>query len=218
MKILLLEDDVILNELISEYLEEKGFEVIVAFDGYEALDLIKEHSIDILLLDVGVPKLSGFELLEYLKDIGINTPTIYITSLSSAKDLEKAFHIGCDDYIKKPFELKELEVRIQYLIKTHKLNLEEFQFQNGALYNFESKSITIDGNNYTLSQKEAQILEYFIQNSNRVISLDELVANIWEFDTAPTYATIRTYIKNLRKILGKDLLTTLKGVGYKFTV
>ena len=218
MKILLLEDDIILSELITEFLVELGYDVVVCFEGYEALDLIKEHSIDILLLDVGVPNLNGFELLEYLKDIGINTPTIFITSLSSVKDLEKAFDIGCDDYIKKPFELKELEVRLNYLIKTHNLNLQEFQFKNGALYNFYLKSVTSEEKAYNLSQKEAQILEYFIQNRNRVISLDELVSNIWEFDTAPTYATIRTYIKNLRKILGKDLLTTLKGVGYKFEV
>jgi len=218
MKILLLEDDVILNELIAEYLEELGYEVVVAYDGYEALDLLKEHTIDIILLDVGVPNLNGFELLEYLKSIGITTPAIFITSLNSAKDLEKAYNIGCDDYIKKPFELKELEVRIHYLIKTHNLNLQEYQFQNGALYNFDLKTITHHGKNYNLSQKEAQILEYFIQNSNRVVSLDELVSNIWEFDTAPTYSTIRTYIKNLRKILGKEILTTLKGVGYKFEV
>ncbi len=218
MKILLLEDDIILSELITEFLEELGYEVVVGFEGYEALDLIKEHSIDILLLDVGVPNLNGFELLEYLKDIGINTPTIFITSLNSAKDLEKAFNIGCDDYIKKPFELKELEVRLNHLIKARNLNIQEFRFKNGSIYNFNLKSINSEEKIYNLSQKETQILEYFIQNRNRVISLDELVSNIWEFDTAPTYATIRTYIKNLRKILGKDLLTTLKGIGYKFEI
>jgi len=217
MKVLLLEDDVILNELISEFLEEKGFDVIVAFDGYEALDLIKEHNIDILLLDVGVPNLNGFELLEYLKSIGMNILVIYITSLNSAKDIEKAFNIGCDDYIKKPFELKELEVRLNYLIKSRNLDIKEFKFKNGAIYDFDLKVIKIDNKTFSISQKEAQILEYFIQNSNRVVALDELVSNIWDIDNAPTYATIRTYIKNLRKILGKDLLTTLKGVGYKFS-
>ena len=218
MNILLLEDDVILNELIEEYLIELGFNVVVAFDGYEALDLIKEHSFDMLLLDVGVPNLNGFELLEYLKSIDMNIPVIYITSLNSAKDIEKAFNIGCDDYIKKPFELKELEVRINHLIKNRNLDIKEFTFKNGAIYNFDLKLIKKDDKSYNLSQKEAQILEYFIQNRNRVISLDEIVSNIWDIENAPTYATIRTYVKNLRKILGKDLITTLKGVGYKFTV
>ena len=218
MNILLLEDDTILNELIEEYLEELGHKVISAYDGYEALDLLKEHNIDILLLDVGVPNLNGFEFLEYIKDIGINIPAIYITSLNSAKDIEKAFNIGCDDYIKKPFELKELEVRINHLAKRCNLNLKEFKFKNGAIYNYHSKDIKIDNKLFSLSQKEAQILEYFIQNRNKIVSLDEISSNIWGFDSAPTYSTIRTYIKNLRKILGKDLLTTLKGVGYKFEI
>ena len=85
-------------------------------------------------------------------------------------------------------------------------------------YSFDLRALKSESESYDLTQKEAQILEYFIKNSNRVISLDELVSNIWDMDSAPTYATIRTYIKNLRKILGKDLLTTLKGVGYKFEI
>jgi len=218
MNILLLEDDVILSELIEEFLTELGYSVVTAFEGYEALDLIKEHRFDILLLDVGVPNLNGFELLSYLKEIDVNIPSIYITSLSSAKDVEKAFNIGCDDYIKKPFELKELEVRINYLTKMHNLDIKEYKFTNGFVYNFDLKALKSESESYDLTQKEAQILEYFIKNSNRVVSLDELVSNIWDMDSAPTYATIRTYIKNLRKILGKDLLTTLKGVGYKFEI
>ena len=218
MNILLLEDDVILSELIEEHLVELGYSVVTAFEGYEALDLIKEHKFDILLLDVGVPNLNGFELLSYLKEVDVNIPAIYITSLSSAKDVEKAFNIGCDDYIKKPFELKELEVRINYLTKMHNLDIKEYKFSNGFVYNFDLKALKSDSESYDLTQKEAQILEYFIKNSNRVVSLDELVSNVWDMDSAPTYATIRTYIKNLRKILGKDLLTTLKGVGYKFEI
>ncbi len=218
MNILLLEDDVILSELIEEFLRELGYLVDLAYDGYEALDLIKENSYDILLLDVGVPELNGFELLEYLKEIDINIPTIYITSLNSAKDVERAFGIGCDDYIKKPFELKELEVRLKYLIKVHKLDIKEYSFKNGFVYNFELKSLKRGDEIYNLTHKEALILEYFIKNPNKIVSLDELVSNIWDMDEIPTYATIRTYIKNIRKILGKDLLTTLKGVGYKFEI
>ena len=218
MHILLLEDDIILSELIEEFLIDIGYSVSCAYDGYEALDLIRDNSFDILLLDVGVPNLNGFELLKYLKEIDINIPAIYITSLSSAKDVEEAFNIGCDDYIKKPFELKELQVRLDYLKKMHKLDIKEYKFNNGSVYNFDLKTITKDDKEISLTLKEAQILEYFLKNSNRVVSLDELCSNIWGLENAPTYSTIRTYIKNLRKILGKDLLTTLKGVGYKFEI
>ena len=218
MKIFLLEDDTILCELIEEYLKELGFSVEVAYDGYEALDLINNTRFDLLILDVGVPNLNGFELLKYLKDIGINIPTIYITSLNTAKDIEKAFNIGCDDYIKKPFELKELEVRINHLLKRLNLDIEKFKFSEQIFYNFSLKSINKEGKNYNLSPKEAQILEYFIQNQNRFISLEELSSNIWSLETPPAYSTIRTYIKNLRKILGKEILVTRKGVGYKFEI
>jgi len=111
-----------------------------------------------------------------------------------------------------------LQVRLDYLKKTHKLDIQNFKFNNGCVYNFDLKTITKDSEQIALTLKEAQILEYFLKNSNRVVSLDELCSNIWGMQEAPTYATIRTYIKNLRKILGKDLLTTLKGVGYKFEI
>lgn len=216
MNILLLEDDIILSELIEEFLLAQGHSVTVAYEGYEALEFIEKKSFDLLLLDVGVPNLNGFELLSYLKSTSVTTPAIYITSLSSAKDVERGFQIGCDDYIKKPFELKELQVRINYVAKMHKIDRSEYRFKNGALYNFDLKVVKIGDKEYTLPLKEAQILEYFLQNSNRVLSLDELSSNIWEVQEAPTYATIRTYIKNLRKLLGKDLFTTLKGMGYRF--
>ena len=218
MRVLLLEDDMILSELIEEYLQKRGFEVEAVFDGYEALDLIHSKRFDLLLLDVGVPNLNGFELLEYLKNIGVNIPTIYITSLHRAKDIEKAFNIGCDDYIKKPFELKELEVRINHLKKRLHLDEQKFKLDENLFYDFSLKLLVKDGKNYRLSPKEAQILEYFIQNKNRLISLEELSTNIWDMQNPPTYATIRTYIKNLRKVLGKDILVTQKGVGYQFRI
>ncbi len=218
MDILLLEDDLILSELIEEFLLQKGHRVWVAYDGLEALELIEGQQFDLLLLDVGVPNLNGFELLEYLKATNITTPAIYITSLSSANDIERAFSIGCDDYIKKPFDLKELEVRLNYLAKVLKLERNEFRFKNGYLYNFDLKKIINNQEQFDITLKEAQILEYFIKHPNRLISLDELSSNIWSSNEAPTYSTIRTYIKNIRKILGKDILTTLKGAGYKFEV
>ncbi len=218
MKILLLEDDMILSEVIQEYLIELDFDVDIAYEGYEALDMISNKRYDLLILDVGVPNLNGFELLEYLKDVNINIPAIYITSLNTAKDIEKAFNIGCDDYIKKPFELKELEVRINHLKKRLNLGSDRLKLTNNILYDFTIKAIIKENKEYHLSPKEALILEYFIKNQKRFISLEELSSNVWSLENTPTYATIRTYIKNLRKLLGKELLVTRKGVGYKFEI
>jgi len=116
-KILLLEDDLNLSDTVCDYLEEKGFEVICVYDGEEALSSIYENSFDLLLLDVNVPIKNGFQVLKEIIKDGNNTPAIYITSLNSVDSLEQGYSSGCDDYIRKPFEIKELLLRVQTLIK-----------------------------------------------------------------------------------------------------
>ncbi len=218
MKILLLEDDMILSELVEEFLTERGDEVHKAYDGHEALELIEKETFDLMLLDVGVPYLDGFEFLEYIRDVSIQTPVLFITSLSGAKDVEKAFSLGCDDYLKKPFDLKELEVRIAHVKRIYGLDRKEVDLGEGYHYDYGEKAIVHADTKTPLAQKEAKILEYMIQHKNRVISLEELTANIWQFEEAPSYATIRTYIKNLRKLLPQEKIVTLKGVGYKLAI
>ena len=217
MKILLLEDDIILNELVEEFLISINHEVNCQFDGLEALSTIDENSFDLLLLDVGIPSLSGFELLTELRERKNNTPTIFLTSLSDIKSLEKGFAIGCDDYIKKPFDLKELEIRINYLKVVKQIDLQEIITINSKYkYDFTTFTVIEDDKKTVLSQKESKILEYFVKNKNRIISFEEIISNIWEYDTTPSNATIRTYIKNLRKVLDEKIITTVKGLGYKF--
>ena len=116
-KILLLEDDLNLSDTVCDYLEEKGFEVICVYDGEEALSSIYENRFDLLLLDVNVPIKNGFQVLKEIRKDGNNTPAIYITSLNSVDSLEQGYSSGCDDYIRKPFELKELLIRIQTILK-----------------------------------------------------------------------------------------------------
>lgn len=217
MKILLLEDDIILNELVEEFLISIGHEVVCEYDGLEALSTIDEESFDLLLLDVGIPSLSGFELLEELRKRKNLTPTIFLTSLSDIKSLEKGFSLGCDDYIKKPFELKELEIRINHIKLVKQIDIQEvLPINNKYKYDFSSCTIIENDKKTTLSKKESKILEYFLKNKNRIISFEEMTSNLWKYDTTPSNATIRTYIKNLRKILDEDTIITVKGLGYKF--
>ena len=217
MRILLLEDDVILNELIEEFLVGLGYEVHSFYDGQEALDTIYDESFDLLLLDVGVPSLDGFSVLKSIKEIKIDIPTIFITSLNATDDLQKGFDIGCDDYIKKPFELKELEIRINHIKKIkHIESFDTVKFGLNIEYDFLNHKIIKEQQSFVLSNKEAKIFEYFIKHKNRIISLEELVSNIWEYDATPSNATIRTYIKNLRKIVGEEIIETIKGTGYRF--
>lgn len=219
MKILLLEDDVILNELIEEFLCSLQHDVVCEYDGLEAIDTIYNNHFDLLLLDVGVPSLSGFELLETLRDAKINVPAVFITSLSSLESLQEGFDLGCDDYIKKPFELKELELRINNIKRINKIDTNDIiQISNNIKYDFDNKMIIKDNNKITLANKEGQILAFFLKNKNRIISVDELCNNIWEYETTPSIATVRTYIKNLRKMLDSNMIVTVKGLGYKFEI
>jgi len=216
MKILLLEDDVILQEIIEEFLTEQEYEVESFFDGAKALDAIGTSRYDMLLLDVNVPTINGFEILTYLRDIGNTTPAIYITSLSGVNDLKKGFDLGADDYLRKPFELVELQARIEHIVKLYKLEV-EIEF-DGMKFIPKAHQILLNDVVIDLRQKEAQVLEYFVRNSGKIISCDEIIENVWDDGHVPTHATIRTYIKNLRKMFDKDYFENIKGEGYRFNI
>jgi len=216
MKILLLEDDIVLQEIIEEYLRENNYEVEAFFDGEKALDAIGVGSYDILLLDVNVPNIDGFEILSYLRDIGNTTPVIYITSLSGVENLKKGFDLGADDYLKKPFDLEELNARIRHIAKLYSLE-EEIEF-DGMKFIPKAHQIITEEGAIEIRQKEAQILAYFIHNKGKIISNDEIIENIWGNEQIPTHATIRTYIKNLRKLFDKDYFSNTKGEGYRFNI
>jgi DNA-binding response OmpR family regulator len=216
MKILLLEDDVILQDIMEEYLLETGYEVESFFDGEKALDAIGSSNYDMLLLDVNVPNIDGFEILSYLRDIGNTTPAIYITSLAGIDDLKKGFDLGADDYLKKPFDLEELNARIQRIMKVHRLQ-EEIEF-DGMKFIPRAHQIIMQDKVIDMRQKEAQVLEYFVRNEGKIISCDEIIENVWDDESVPTHATIRTYIKNLRKMFTKEYFDNIKGEGYRFNI
>lgn len=217
MKILLLEDDFILNEILLEFLESQNYTVVSVFDGLEAQNIAYEQLFDLFILDVNVPSLNGFSFLKELRLRNINTPAIFITSLNSTEDLKKGFESGCDDYIKKPFELQELDLRINNIKRLFNIeNNSEISIGTNITYNVNTFELNNNGIKTTLPKKEAKILEYFINNENKIISSDELSVNIWSYEEYPLSSTIRTYIKNLRKLLGEESISTLKGVGYRF--
>lgn len=212
MKILLLEDDEILNEIIEEFLLSLGFGVDSCFDGESAQESIFSKKYDLLVLDVNVPSIDGFSLVKNLRECSILTPAIFITSLNTTKDLERGFAVGGDDYIKKPFELDELKIRINNIKRVHKID------DSSSLEIFEG--VAFDPKNFSLggvkiSQKESKILEFFLKKRDEVVSNEELLSNVWSYEDAPSATTLRTYIKNLRKVLGSEAIETIKGIGYR---
>ena len=217
-KILLLEDDVNLNETIEEFLVENSFDVTCAFDGQSAGDLIYENAFDLLLLDVNVPSPNGFELLKSSRDRGDTTPAIYITSLNSTQDLSKGFESGCDDYVRKPFALEELLLRINNILKRnffHNPN-ETLEIDQEFSYDIKADELLRSGAHVALHNKEKLLLKLFLQHANEQVSHEVINEHLWSYEEESSDTALRTYIKNLRKILGKDRIVSIKRYGYKF--
>lgn len=217
MKILLLEDDPILSDIMFDHLSENGFDVTLCKDGDFALEKIDEKNFDLFIFDINVPAKSGIDVLKIAREYHKNTPTILITAYQDIEHLKKGFIAGCDDYIKKPFELEELDHRIENIKR--KFNIETNQaivLEDGVLFDISKRYIIKDDKTHKLSQKECQVLNYLINNQKRVVSNEELVQNIWQFDEMPSDATLRVYIKNLRLILGYKKIRTIRGIGYCF--
>ncbi|HIP51280.1 MAG TPA: response regulator transcription factor [Campylobacterales bacterium] len=217
MKIFLLEDDLMLSEVIVEHLEDYDHKVTTLYDGVAAEDLLFEEKFDLLLLDVNVPLLSGFELLKNLRKSGNNTPAIFITSMNTSQDVLEGFELGANDYLKKPFEMIELKARIDYIKRQFKIDeTDVFEISDKLSYDFSRYILKRENKELKLSKKEGEFLAYFLQHRGEVLSADELMVNVWSYDTAPSSATLRTYIKTLRKHLGEGSISTIRGVGYVF--
>lgn len=215
-QILLVEDDETLSELISEYLSEQGYDVTVRADAKAALDTAYERKFDILILDVKLPKGDGFSLLRELRRLGDDTPAIFTTSLNALQDLEIGYKSGCDDYLKKPYELKELLLRIQILIKrkfSH-LNDEFIELNDGYKFYPSSKTLRQNGQIINLSNKESELLALFLENKNALLSKETIFEKIWNYGEEPSELSLRVYVKNLRRILGKDAIVNRRGDGY----
>ncbi len=218
-KILLLEDDVNLNETVTEFLTEQGHEIVSVYDGYEAQEKLYESKYDILLLDVNTPGINGFELLKEARGEDVVAPAIFITSLDSVDDLEKGFESGCDDYIRKPFELKELLIRVETLLKRSFFHesKEMIQISPTIEYDIKNNALNIEGETVSLGNKESLLLKLFMKTEGEVLAHERIYKHLWDFDEEPSDTALRTYIKNLRKIIGKERIVSIKKQGYKFT-
>ena len=215
VRVLLLEDDTFLAELIKEHLTERGFVVTHFSDGEAAESALLKKCFDLLLLDVGVPGIDGFELLETLRTRRDRTPSIFITSRNSSADLKKGFEIGCDDYIKKPFEFEELDARINHLIRMYGMQREEpLTLEGDIVFEPWRHRLFVSGREVVLTPKASEILHYLLRHAGRIVSREELLQSLWSWEEAPTDATLRSYIRMLRKEVPG--IVTERGVGYGY--
>jgi len=219
-KILLLEDDTNLNETVTEFLEDEGYEVVSVYDGEEAQEKLYENRYDLLLLDINVPGLNGLDLLKESRAQGVVAPAIYITSMDSVEDLEEGFKSGCDDYIRKPFALKELKIRIETLLKRgfyHQAK-ERIMIAEDIAYDISNNELIIKDIPVSMGHKEATLLKLFVKNAGRILAHELIFDHLWGYDEEPSDSALRTYIKNLRKLIGKDRIVSIKKQGYKFII
>jgi len=215
MKILLMEDDPVLGDIIHDYLSQ-FYTTDRAFDSQEAQAIIDEERYDLFIFDINVPGKSGVELIEELRSFNDTTPAIIITAYEDVVHMKNSFDVGAHDYIKKPFDLEELQARIEHIAKVYHL-ADELTFDR-IRFNPKLHKIFDDDKEIDIRQKESAVLEYFIRNQSRIISCDELIECLWSNDNTPTHATIRTYIKNLRKLFDKEYIENIKGEGYRFNI
>ncbi len=215
MKILLLEDDPLLSKILSKHLS-LSYELSSVYDGDSALEILEEQKFDLLILDSNVPGITGLELIKELRAYNDTTPIIMITAYQDTLHLKKAFTHGCNDYIKKPFELDELDMRIANITRT--FNIEQNQLikiSEEVLFDALNNQITKEEKIFSLAKKEAELLNYLVINRTRTVSKEELTQNLWTYETMPSDATLRVYIRNLRAMIGKDSIETIRGMGYR---
>ncbi len=213
MRILLIEDDRDLNETIKEFLELSGFEVISVFDGEEGLSKAYEENFDLLIVDVKLPKINGFELVKELRKTK-NTPVIFLTSLNSQKDIEEGFLSGGDDYITKPFSLNELKLRIEAILRRVYGNSEIIKIGD-VEFDLKKEILKKNGKIVHLKPKEIKLLKLFLKNKGKILSKEEIFEEIYDLEEPNEYS-LRVFVNNLRKVFGKEKIETIKNVGYRF--
>ncbi|WP_257941979.1 two-component system response regulator [Campylobacter lari] len=217
-KILLLEDDLSLNEIISDALSDEGFKVSCVYDAQEVLEKAYEENFDLWIFDVKIPKGNGFEVLKELRESAKNTPAIFLTSLSMLDDVKQGFSSGCDDYIKKPFDVDELIIRVKNIIKRNfshqKEDLILLSTSKNISFDPLNKTLYQDKEIITLTNKEKELLSLLLKKRPHFVSIETIFNEIWSLDEEPVIMSLRVYVKNLRKILGKDLIINQRNIGY----
>lgn len=215
IKILLLEDDFLYKESIKEFLEELDFVVDDFDNGEDVLNAIFETKYDLLLLDIRVPKIDGFSLVKYVRESNIDTPIIILTSLTDIKDLSHGYTLGCNDYIRKPFDMIELKHRIEQQIKNHFQSSEDsINLQFGYKFSIKKMILSLDNIIVELTQKELELVSFLIQNRGFFVSIESLHENVWE-NKEISYADIRMCTKRIREKTNSNFIVTKRFLGYK---
>lgn len=220
LSILVVEDEKKIADALKKGLEEQQFHVEAAYDGLIAKRVLENHSFHLVILDVNLPGMNGYELCKFIRSRDEKIPVIMLTALTAINDKLEGFDAGADDYIVKPFDFKELLVRIRALLKRIYQQVQQGNILrvSDVVMNLENKEVSRSGRPISLTAKEFQLLEYLVRNRNRVVSRADIALNVWDIDFDTKTNVIDVYVNFLRKKLDKDfspkLIHTQVGMGY----
>ncbi len=217
MKVLVVDDEELIRQVIREYLEASSYEVYEAKDGIEAIHVLKESRVDLVILDIMMPNMDGYTTLKEMKEIQ-SVPVIMLSARKEEYDKLLGFELGIDDYLTKPFSPRELMARVKAVLRRGKKEPEDVYIRRDFVLNFQGHSLKIAGEEVKLTPKEYELLVYFIENEHIALSREQLLNKVWGYDFYGDDRTIDTHIKMLRNNLGKyrDWIVTVRGMGYKF--
>ncbi|MBK6547592.1 MAG: response regulator transcription factor [Arcobacter sp.] len=213
MKILLLEDELLLNNAISEYLKNIGHMVESFFDGAEVLKSI-ENGYDLLILDVNVPNIDGFSILNELNNRKIHIPTIFISAQIDIEDITRAYNLGAREYLKKPFHLGELGIKINQILKKEQNNTTHIRFSENYSYSKDKQTVYFNGEPQNLTKKQLEIIHILALNINMIVDFERFRVDVWDAENIDN-PTIRAEISRLKKSLKEDFIKNIRGLGYK---
>ena len=214
MKILIVEDEDMIREGISDYLTDCGYETIQAADGLDALEQFSNHQVALILLDIQMPKLNGLEVLSEIRKSS-QVPVLMLTAFQDEEYKMSAFAALADGYLEKPFSLSLLKVRVDAIFKRYYDTGRIFTYRDTEV-DFDSYSAKVAGQEVAVNAKELEILDYLVRNEGRALTRSQIIDAVWKMtDEVPFDRVIDVYIKELRKKLDLDCILTVRNVGYK---
>lgn len=220
MKVLIVEDEEMLNNIIAKRLKVESMTVDQCYNGEDGLDYIATSSYDVILMDIMMPKLDGHAVVRQMREDGNKTPVLFLTAKDSLQDKVSGLNLGADDYLVKPFEFDELIARIYALARRNRNQATEDIIAGPLRINGKSRTVSLNNDPITLTAKEFDLLFYLASNQNIVVSRQQILDHVWEYDYESYSNLIDVYIKDLRKKIDIDedrkLIQTVRGVGYVF--
>lgn len=215
MKILLLEDDFAYKESICEYLQNLGYDVDTAGDGLEACDKIASNVYHLFIFDIKVPEISGYEVMKYVKSLNLTTPIMIMTSLIDIDDMAIGYELGCNEYLKKPFELAEMKFRVAELMRKYYSVGDKSVVMIDKKFEFDttSKNIKFKDSTINLTASEVEILEYLLLRKGSFVGIDEIISEVGSTQT--NSVDIRMHIMKIRQKTSKNFILSKRGLGYK---